>query len=79
MTRLLNIFFSILFSTAAMLPFQSCRPQGPHNQYREAKVRVSEREMRKNKKVIAKGGKEYKKQMRHNRKHLFGRSVAPKN
>jgi hypothetical protein len=49
-----------------------------HNQYRDAKVRVSEREMAKDKKVMRKAKKSYRKQMRKNRKHLFGRATAPK-
>jgi len=61
-----------------LLLFTSCKSRGAHNVYRDAKVRVSEREIAKNKKVIKKGNKAYKKQMRKNRKHLFGRSVAPK-
>lgn len=56
----------------------SCRSRGAHNEYRDAKVRVSEREMAKDKKIMRKGNRNYAKQMRRNRKHLFGRAVAPK-
>lgn len=72
------------FSTSSLLIYisfllvSSCRPKGAHNEYLDAKLRVSEREMKKNKKHLKKGNKAYKKQMRKNRKHLFGRSKAPK-
>jgi hypothetical protein len=56
----------------------SCKSKGPHNEYRDAKVRVSERQLKQDKKVLRKGNKAYKKQMRRNRKFLFGRAKAPK-
>ncbi len=73
-----------LFSTSTIILFFlllfvfSCKPKGAHNPYLDAKVRLSEREMKKNKKHLKKGNKAYKKQMRKNRKFLFGRSKAPK-
>jgi hypothetical protein len=69
--------FLLLLSLVATLMI-SCKSRGAHNEYRDAKVRVSEREMAKDKKHIRKGNKAYKKQMRKNRKHLFGRARAPK-
>jgi hypothetical protein len=56
----------------------SCRPRGAHNEYLDAKTRVSEREMKKDKKHIKKGNKAYAKQLRRNRKFLFGKARAPK-
>ncbi|MCW3102066.1 MAG: hypothetical protein JWO09_506 [Bacteroidetes bacterium] len=77
MSGFTKITFIFLFSVSALL-LHSCKSRGPHNEYREAKVRVSEREMAKDKKIIRKGNKAYKKQMRRNRKHLFGKARAPK-
>jgi len=74
-SKVLFIFFASLFT---VLTLQSCKSHLAHNEYRDAKVRVSEREMAKDKKVMRKAKKSYRKQMRKNRKHLFGRSVAPK-
>lgn len=56
----------------------SCRKHGPgYNPYLHQKVGVNQRQQRENKRVIAEGNKNYKKQLRSNRKHLFGRKVAP--
>jgi hypothetical protein len=73
-------FKSILSLTPVFLfaVFFSCRPSGPHNKYREAKVRVSEKQLAQDKKLLKKGNKAYRKQMRSNRRHLFGRARAPK-
>jgi hypothetical protein len=73
-------FFSatILCLSLFLLFVFSCKPKGAHNPYIDAKVKVSEREMKKSKKHLKKGNKAYKKQMRKNRKFLFGRSKAPK-
>ncbi|MCW3071460.1 MAG: hypothetical protein JWO44_1350 [Bacteroidetes bacterium] len=78
MSGFTKITFIFLFSAVAALMLPSCKSRGAHNEYREAKVRVSEREMAKDKKVLRKGKKAYQKQMRRNRKHLFGRARAPK-
>lgn len=72
-----HLFFLIL-SVFTLSLLASCWPKGGHNEYLEGRMRVSEREMKKDKKILAKGSKAYKKQMRRNRKHLFGRAVAPK-
>ena len=39
----------------------SCKTKSGHNKYREAKVRPSEKQMRADKRAIAKGNKNYKK------------------
>ena len=49
-----------------------------NNEYRDSKVRVSERQLAQDKKVMRKAKKSYQKQMRKNRKLLFGRARAPK-
>jgi hypothetical protein len=67
----------IILFTGALILFHSCKTQTGHNKYREAKIRPSERQIAQDKKILKKGNKAYKKQMRSNRKHLFGRSVAP--
>lgn len=74
-SRYILIFFVFLFGLTL---FHSCKSRGAHNKYRDAKVRVSEREMAKDKKIMRKAKKSYRKQMRKNRKHLFGRPTAPK-
>ena len=74
-----RITFIFIFSAFAALLLNSCKSGRAHNEYFESKVRVSEREMAKDKKVIRKGNRAYKKQMRRNRKYLFGRARAPKN
>jgi hypothetical protein len=69
----------ILFTSAFIfISLPSCKSAYAHNEYRDAKVRVSEREMAKDKKVMKKAKKTYAKQMRKNRKHLFGKARAPK-
>ena len=77
MLKIFKIVFLLLafvFSTSA---FYSCKTKSGHNKYREAKVRPSERQTRADKKVIARSNKNYKKQMRSNRKRLFGRKTDP--
>ncbi|MDF2436572.1 MAG: hypothetical protein K0Q95_948 [Bacteroidota bacterium] len=71
------ILFSVIILALIFLS-PACKSRAGHNEYLEAKHRVSEIEMKKNKKILKKGSKAYKKQMRHNRKFLFGRSKAPK-
>jgi hypothetical protein len=74
----IKFIFVFLFSVFALMIIPSCKSKDAHNVYRDAKVRVSEREMAKDKKHIRKGNRAYKKQLRKNRKHLFGRARAPK-
>jgi hypothetical protein len=76
MTRFTKIILLLFIITGT---FQSCKTShAGRNPYLESKQRVSEREMKKNKKIIRKQEKLYRKQQRSSRKHLFGRSVAPK-
>jgi hypothetical protein len=58
--------------------FASCKSRGPHNEYLDSKKRVSERESAKNKKHIKKGNRAYAKQLRKNRRFLFGTSKGSK-
>ena len=67
-------FFSILFLVFIL---SSCRSKGAYNPYVEDKVKRDKREVKENKRIVAKGNKAYKKQLRSNRKHLFGRKTAP--
>lgn len=82
MLRILKTFTLLLafvFTTAGM---HSCKSKGAYNKYRNAKVRPSEKQMRADKKAIARGNRNYKKQMLTNRKRLFGSKrdpMAPKN
>jgi hypothetical protein len=79
MIRQLQNIFIVIVSVFFCLIHPSCKShKAGHNEYFESKTRVSEREMKKNKKIIAKQNRTYKKQLRHNRKYLFGRST-PKN
>jgi hypothetical protein len=72
-TRKISFFlFSLLLTIAS-----ACHPKSGHNQYREAKVRPSERQMKADKKHNKEMEKAYKKQMRKNRKKLFGSPVDP--
>jgi hypothetical protein len=68
----------LFFILIIFISFFSCRSKGARNKYREAKVRPSEKMMAEDKKVMKKAKRTYQKRMRHNRKHLFGRSRAPK-
>jgi hypothetical protein len=80
MHRFRTFFFAILCITA--LTVVSCRPKSGHNIYREAKIRPSERQLKADKRHNKEMDKAYKKQMRHNRKKLYGSPVdkgAPKN
>ncbi len=69
--------FSLLFLCSLLGATYSCKTKVGHNKYREAKVRPSERQMRADKKAIAKGNRNYKKQMLSNRKRLFGSKRDP--
>jgi len=78
MKKLTGIGIFLLLCAFAVSTFSSChRHEGASNKYREAKVRPSERQAREDKKINKRGNKNYKKQMRRNRKFLFGRSKAP--
>ncbi len=67
------LFLCLLLSTS-----YSCKTKSGHNKYREAKVRPSEKQMRTDKRAIAKGNKNYKKNLLTNRKRLFGSKRDPK-
>lgn len=67
------IFLCLLLSTT-----YSCKTKSGHNKYREARVRPSEKQMRADKKAIAKGNRNYKKNLLSNRKRLFGNKRDPK-
>jgi len=66
------IFLCLLLSTS-----YSCKSKGAYNKYRNAKVRPSEKQMRADKKAIARGNKNYKKNLLSNRKRLFGSKRDP--
>lgn len=68
---------SLLFLCLVLSPTFSCKTRSGHNKYREAKVRPSEKQMRADKKAIARGNKNYKKQLLTNRKRLFGSKRDP--
>lgn len=69
---------SLLLLCLVLSTTYSCRTKSGHNKYREAKVRPSEKQMRADKRAIAKGNKNYKKQLLTNRKRLFGSKRDPK-
>lgn len=67
-------FLSILL---ILFVFSSCGSKGAYNPYLEKKAKTDKREIKANKKALSDGNKAYKKQMRSNRKYLFGRKTAP--
>jgi hypothetical protein len=69
---------SLLFLCLALSTTYSCKSKGAYNKYRTAKVRPSEKQMRADKKAIARGNRNYKKQMLTNRKRVLGSKKAPK-
>ena len=77
MRRTLKII-SLLFLCLLLSTTYSCKTKSGHNKYREAKVRPSEKQMRADKKAIAKGNRNYKKNLLSNRKRLFGKKRDPK-
>ena len=68
---------SLLFLCLLLSTTYSCKSKGAYNKYRNAKVRPSEKQMRADKKAIAKGNKNYKKHLMTNRKRLFGSKRDP--
>ncbi len=73
-----TIFFAILNLLLVSLLGGACRKHGAgYNPYLHQKVGENQRQQKENKKVISKASKSYKKQTQKNRKHLFGRKVAP--
>lgn len=77
MLRILKIFTLLLAFVFTIGGMESCKTKSGHNKYREAKVRPSEKQMRADKKAIARGNKNYKKQLLTNRKRLFGSKRDP--
>ena len=69
---------SLLFLCLLLSTTYSCKTKSGHNKYREAKVRPSEKQMRADKKAIAKGNRNYKKNLLSNKKRLFGNKRDPK-
>ena len=81
MSKALKII-SLLFLCLLLSTTFSCKTKSGHNKYREAKVRPSEKQMRADKKAIARGNRNYKKNLLSNRKRVFGKKrdpMAPKN
>jgi hypothetical protein len=76
MNRFSKAILIFLICTSPAILLDSCRVKGPHNKYRDAKVRVSEREIAQNKKILKKGDRAYKKQERRNRRYLYGKGKA---
>jgi hypothetical protein len=74
MKRLLILLICI-FSLGTI---ESCRSKGAYNPYRSARKRPSEIQMSADKKHLKKMKRVYKRQMRANRKYLFGRKTAPR-
>lgn len=72
--KIIPILLAFAFATSTI---ESCKPKGAYNQFRGAKVRPSEKQMRADKKLIARSNKNYKKQMKTNRKRLFGSKTDP--
>ncbi|CAN5550821.1 hypothetical protein BH10BAC1_BH10BAC1_11230 [soil metagenome] len=77
MSRILKTLFLLLAFVFTTSNIQSCKSKGAYNEFRNAKTRPSERQARADKKVIARTNKNYKKQMRSNRKRLFGSKRDP--
>jgi hypothetical protein len=76
MTKSTHLIISILTCAFLICTMGACRPRAGHNLYRE-KVKPSELQMREDKKIMKRSQKNYKKQLRANRKRLFGRSTDP--
>ena len=77
--KIASLLLAFVFATSSI---ESCKSKGAYNEFRHAKVRPSEQQARRDKKVLAKSNKNYKKQMGKNRKKLFGSKRdphAPKN
>jgi hypothetical protein len=55
----------------------SCRSTGASNPYRTARVRPSERQIKEDTKTIKRMKRNYKKQLRSNRKYILGKKRAP--
>ncbi len=77
MTRTFKLFFLVFAFVFTASTTESCKSKGAYNEFRNAKVRPSERQTRADKKVIARGDKNYKKQLLKNRKKLFGSKRDP--
>ncbi len=77
MLKTLKISFQVLAFVFIVGSTESCKSKGAYNKYRSAKVRPSEKQMRDNKKIIAKSNKNYKKNLLSNRKRLFGNKRDP--
>ncbi len=75
MLKILNIFPFLLAFVFTIGSMQSCKSKGAYNKYRHAKVRPSEKQIRADKKIMARSDKNYKKQLKTNRKKLFGRKT----
>ncbi len=78
MKKIRKILFYIFACAFILSTMNSCRSKGAYNPYLELKVTPHEQLMKDNKKAAEKGSRAYRKQLRSNRKHVFGRKVAPK-
>lgn len=72
---------SLLYTLAFILivtTINACHSKGPYNPYLDMKVKPHQEEGKKTARAIRKAKKEYRKQLRSNRKAVFGKKVAPK-
>lgn len=82
MIRLFKIIPFTFLIFLAISTLNSCRPKAGTNPYLHMKTKPSVQEQKMNKRTVRRQEKMYKKQMLHNRKHLFGKKRdpgAPKN
>ena len=78
MMRFSKIILLILSANFFIVAFPSCKPKAGTNAYLHMKTKPSAKQQNQNKRIIKRQEKMYKKQIRTNRKRLFGRKTAPK-
>ncbi len=72
-----TLFYSLAF-ILILITMNACHSKGPYNPYLDLKVKPHQEEGKKTAKAIRKAKKEYRRQLRSNRKAVFGKKVAPK-
>lgn len=78
MKKLIKSLFCKLTFILTLTVINACHSKGPYNPYLDMKVKPHQEEGKKTAKAIRKAKKEYRKQLRSNRKAVFGKKVAPK-
>jgi hypothetical protein len=78
MKKLQIILYYIFACVFILSTLNSCHSKGPYNPYLDMKVKPHQQDTKDNKKAIRKANRAYRKQLRSNRKTVFGKKVAPK-